>query len=65
MKHLFLWLIPAIVECILVCVIYATYFDFFYLAISTFYFVFVYIVVTIVLALKRKHSRRKVRDKRL
>ena len=60
MKHLCLWLIPALAECIAVCVIYATYFKFFYLASSTFYFVFVYVIVTVILALQRKQSRRKV-----
>jgi ABC-type transport system involved in Fe-S cluster assembly fused permease/ATPase subunit len=58
MKYLFLWLIPAVVECLVVCVIFATYFQFLPLAISIFYFVFVYIVWTIVLTLWRKKFRK-------
>ena len=44
MKYLFLWLIPAIAECILVCIIFAVYFDYLPLAFSIFTFVFVYMV---------------------
>jgi ABC-type transport system involved in Fe-S cluster assembly fused permease/ATPase subunit len=58
MKYLFLWLIPAVIECLVVCVIFATYFQFLPLAISVFYFVFVYIVWTIVLTLWRKKFRK-------
>ena len=60
MKYLFLWLLPAIAECILVCVIFATYFDYFPLAVSVFYFVFAYMTLTIVLTLWRKKFRKQV-----
>lgn len=58
MKYLFLWLIPAVIECLVVCVIFATYFQYLPLAIAVFYFVFVYIVWTIVLTLWRKKFRK-------
>jgi ABC-type transport system involved in Fe-S cluster assembly fused permease/ATPase subunit len=58
MKYLFLWLIPAVIECLVVCVIFATYFQFLPLAISVFYFVFVYITWTIILTLWRKKFRK-------
>lgn len=51
MKYLFLWLVPAIAECILVCIIFAVYFDYLPLAFSIFTFVFVYMVWTIVVTL--------------
>lgn len=60
MKYLFLWLVPAIAECILVCVIFATYFDYFPLAVSVFYFVFCYMILTIVITLWRKKFRKQV-----
>jgi len=60
MKYLFLWLVPAIAECILVCVIFATYFDYFPLAVSVFYFVFAYMILTIVITLWRKKFRKQV-----
>ncbi len=51
MKYLFLWLVPAIAECILVCIIFAVYFDYLPLAFSIFTFVFIYMVWTIVVTL--------------
>lgn len=60
MKFLFLWLLPAIAECILVCVIFATYFDYFPLAVAVFYFVFAYMILTIVITLWRKKFRKQV-----
>jgi ABC-type multidrug transport system fused ATPase/permease subunit len=47
MKYLFLWLVPAIAECILVTIIFASYFNYFPLAVSVFFFVLTYIVWTI------------------
>ena len=60
MKYLFLWLVPAIAECLLVCIIFATYFDYLPLALSIFSFVFVYIVWTIIVTLWRKKFRKSV-----
>lgn len=60
MKYLFLWLVPAVGECILVCIIFATYFDYLPLAFSIFTFVFVYITWTIVVTLWRKRFRKAV-----
>jgi hypothetical protein len=60
MKYLFLWLIPALAECLVVCIIFATYFHYPPLAVTVFYFVWVYIVWTIVLTLWRKKFRKAV-----
>ena len=60
MKYLFLWLLPAIAECIIVVVIFATYFDYFPLAVAVFYFVFGYMILTIVVTLWRKKFRKQV-----
>mmetsp|Transcript_19723 Transcript_19723/g.29271 ORF Transcript_19723/g.29271 Transcript_19723/m.29271 type:complete len:704 (+) Transcript_19723:759-2870(+) len=59
-KYMFLWLIPAIAECILVTIIFATYFDYLPLAASVFFFVFVYMVLTVLLTLWRKKFRKQV-----
>ena len=60
MKYLFLWMVPAIAECILVTIIFATYFDYFPLAVSIFFFVFTYITWTILVTLWRKKFRKQV-----
>lgn len=60
MKYMFLWLVPAIGECILVTIIFATYFDYFPLAVSVFFFVFTYITWTILVTLWRKKFRKQV-----
>ena len=60
MKFMFLWLLPAIAECLLVVVIFATYFDYFPLAVSVFFFVFVYMVWTVLVTLWRKKFRKQV-----
>mmetsp|Transcript_11117 Transcript_11117/g.16116 ORF Transcript_11117/g.16116 Transcript_11117/m.16116 type:complete len:893 (+) Transcript_11117:1-2679(+) len=60
MKYLFLWLAPALVECFVVCIIFATYFHYVPLAVTVFYFVFVYIVWTILVTLWRKKFRKAV-----
>ena len=58
MKYLFLRLVPALTECLLVTIIFATYFKYFPLAVTVFYFVFVYIVWTILVTLWRKKFRK-------
>lgn len=60
MKYLFLWLVPAIGECVVVCIIFASYFKYFPLSIAVFFFVLVYMVLTIVLTLWRKKFRKAV-----
>eukprot|EP00980_Cylindrotheca_fusiformis_P020692 scaffold7738_cov133-Cylindrotheca_fusiformis.AAC.1 len=60
MKYLFLWLVPALVECLVVCIIFATYFQYVPLAVAVFYFVWMYIVWTIVVTLWRKKFRKAV-----
>jgi ABC-type multidrug transport system fused ATPase/permease subunit len=58
MKYLFLWLLPALAECITVTIIFALYFHYLPLAVSIFYFVFAYILWTILLTLWRKKFRK-------
>jgi hypothetical protein len=58
MKYLFLWLVPALAECLVVTIIFATYFKYLPLALSVFSFVFTYIVWTIVVTLWRKKFRK-------
>lgn len=58
MKYLFLWLLPALVECLTVTVIFAAYFQYLPLALTVFYFVFAYIVWTILLTMWRKKFRK-------
>jgi ATP-binding cassette, subfamily B, heavy metal transporter len=60
MKYLFLWLFPALAECLVVCIIFATYFHYAPLAICVFYFVWIYIVWTILVTLWRKKYRKAV-----
>ena len=60
MKYLFLWMLPALVECVVVCAIFASYFQYLPLGISVFFFVFVYIVWTILVTLWRKKFRKAV-----
>ena len=60
MKYLFLWMVPAMAECLMVTIIFATYFDYFPLAVSVFFFVFAYITWTILLTLWRKKFRKQV-----
>lgn len=59
-KYLFLWLVPAIAECILVAVIFSVYFDELLLAVTVFFFVFVYMLMTVLLTLWRKKFRKQV-----
>jgi ABC-type multidrug transport system fused ATPase/permease subunit len=58
MKYLFLWLAPALIECVVVCGIFATYFQYLPLAVTVFYFVLLYVVWTIVLTIWRKKYRK-------
>jgi hypothetical protein len=58
MKYLFLWLVPALVECLVVTIIFATYFKYLPLALAVFSFVFAYIVWTILMTLWRKKFRK-------
>ena len=60
MKYLFLWMVPAVAECILVCIIFASYFDYLPLALTIFCFVFIYMTWTIVVTLWRKKFRKSV-----
>jgi ABC-type transport system involved in Fe-S cluster assembly fused permease/ATPase subunit len=60
MSYLFLWLVPALAECLVVCVIFATYFSYLPMAVAVFYFVWFYIVWTIMLTLWRKKFRKAV-----
>ena len=60
MKYLFLWMAPAIAEMILVTIIFATYFDYFPLAVTVFFFVFTYMTWTILVTLWRKKFRKQV-----
>lgn len=60
MKYLFLWMVPAVGEAILVCVIFALYFKYLPLALTIFIFVFVYIIWTIMVTLWRKKFRKSV-----
>jgi len=60
MKYLFLWMVPAVAECILVCIIFASYFNYLPLALTIFSFVFIYMTWTIVVTLWRKKFRKEV-----
>jgi len=60
MKYLFLWLIPALAECLIVCIMFATYYNYAPLAIVVFYSVWIYIVWTIIVTLQRKKFRKAV-----
>lgn len=60
MKYLFLWMVPAVAECILVCIIFASYFNYLPLALTIFCFVFIYMTWTIVVTLWRKKFRKSV-----
>lgn len=58
MKYLFLWLVPAFAECLVVTIIFASYFQYLPLALSVFSFVFLYIVWTVLVTLWRKKFRK-------
>jgi len=60
MRYLFLNLIPATGEMLIVVIIFASYFDYFPLAVAVFAFVFVYALLTILLTLWRKKFRNRV-----
>jgi len=60
MKYGFLYLIPALSECFIVCFIFAFHFDYWPLAVTIFYFVFLYILITILMTLWRKKFRKSL-----
>lgn len=60
MRNVFLFLLPAIAEMILVVIIFASYFDYLPLAVAVFAFVYVYGLLTIILTLWRKKFRKQV-----
>jgi len=60
MKFAFLWLLPAIAECLMVVIIFATYFNYFPLAVAVFFFVFAYMTWTVLVTLWRKKFRKQV-----
>lgn len=60
MKYLFLWLVPAMAECLVVCIMFATYYSYAPLAVVVFYSVWIYIVWTIIITLQRKKFRKAV-----
>jgi len=60
MRYLFLWLVPALAECILVTIIFASYFDYFPLAVAVFFFIFAYVTWTVLVTLWRRKFRKKV-----
>ncbi|KAL7497226.1 hypothetical protein ACHAWT_007831 [Skeletonema menzelii] len=60
MRYLFLWLLPALAECLLVTIIFASYFDYFPLAVSVFFFIFTYVTWTVLVTLWRRKFRKKV-----
>jgi len=57
MRYLFLYMIPALAECVLVVIIFASYFHYLPIAVSVFLFVFAYVMVTIILTVWRKKFR--------
>jgi hypothetical protein len=57
MRYLFLYMIPALAECVLVVIIFATYFHYLPIAVNVFLFVFVYVMITIILTVWRKKFR--------
>mmetsp|Transcript_18273 Transcript_18273/g.38376 ORF Transcript_18273/g.38376 Transcript_18273/m.38376 type:complete len:950 (+) Transcript_18273:92-2941(+) len=60
MRTLFLLLLPAIGETVVVIFIFASYFDYFPLAVTVFAFVYVYALLTILMTLWRKKFRNRV-----
>ncbi|GMI31539.1 hypothetical protein TrCOL_g1117 [Triparma columacea] len=60
MKYGFLYLIPALTECVVVCLIFALHFKYWPLAVTIFYFIFLYVLVTILMTLWRKKFRKSL-----
>eukprot|EP00536_Pseudo-nitzschia_multiseries_P004660 jgi/Psemu1/237821/estExt_Genewise1.C_790017 len=60
MRYLFLFLIPALAECLIVCIMFVTYYSYAPLAGVVFYSVWIYIVWTIIYTLHRKKLRKAV-----
>ena len=59
MRYGFLFLLPAVGEMVAVVIVFASYFDYAPLAVTTFAFVFVYALLTILLTLWRKKFRNR------
>ena len=53
MNYGFLYLFPALTECVTVCAVFALHFGYWPLSVTIFYFIFIYIVVTILMTLWR------------
>ena len=60
MKYFFLWFEPTLAELLLVCVIFATCFQYFPVAVVVLFYVFVCIVLTLCVSLRRKNFRKKI-----
>ena len=60
MNYGFLYLLPALAECVTVCLVFALHFGYWPLSVTIFYFIFVYIVVTILMTLWRKKFRKSL-----
>ena len=59
MNYGFLYLLPALTECLTVCAVFALHFGYWPLSLTIFYFIFVYILVTILMTLWRKKFRKR------
>lgn len=57
MRYLFLYMIPALAECVFVVIIFASYFHYLPIAVSVFLFVYAYVMATIILTVWRKKFR--------
>jgi ABC-type transport system involved in Fe-S cluster assembly fused permease/ATPase subunit len=63
MTYGFLYLVPALIECVMVVVVFAVHFSYYPLALTVFFFVCIYIVATITMTLWRKKFRKNVNKK--
>ena len=60
MKYGFIWLEPELAECLLVCVIFVTCFQYFPVLVAVFFCVLTCTVLTSRVGLRRKSLRRKL-----
>ncbi|GMH53755.1 hypothetical protein TL16_g01523 [Triparma laevis f. inornata] len=60
MNYGFLYLIPALFECVSVCIVFSYKFKYWPLSICIFYFIYIYILVTILMTLWRKKFRKSL-----
>ena len=60
MNYGFLYLIPALFECVSVCVVFGFKFKYWPLSICIFYFIYIYIISTILMTLWRKKFRKSL-----